>query len=335
MVKIVASTLSTQEQDPERRESLSNIEQAADSGATLTRALLGFARRGKNLAARVSVNEVVAGTAQLLQRTLGPGVRVETQLLAQGDVKGDLSQLEQVVMNLVVNARDAMPDGGSIRLRTRDDEGSVVLEVADTGTGIAPELRDRIFEPYFTTKAGVGTGLGLATVFGIVSSHGGTVEALDNEPRGTLMRVRLPASFLEAEPRPASVPAAILHRGSGVVLLVDDEPLVRAETARGLRTLGYDTVTCGSGDEAVEILRRDPGRIAAVVLDLLMPGMDGRATYAALRRIAPAVRVLLTTGFANNEEVQRLLDAGVRGFLPKPYDLAALSEALARVQSPG
>jgi signal transduction histidine kinase len=161
VVKIVASTLASQEEEREKLEGLASIEQAADS---------------------------------------------ETELCAVGEVKGDQSQLEQVVMNLVVNARDAMPAGGLIALRTRDEAGSVVLEVADTGSGIPLALRERVFEPYFTTKAGLGTGLGLATVFGIVASHGGSIELLDNQPRGTLMRVRL-AAAPGASPAPALAPA--------------------------------------------------------------------------------------------------------------------------------
>ncbi len=196
VVQLVSSSLSSREQDPAKLEALQNIQQAADSGAQLTRALLGLARSssGRPLLARVQLNEVVAGVEQIVRRTLGSHISVELSLASRAEVMGERSQLEQVVMNLVLNARDAMAEGGALVLRTRDEPAEVVLEVADTGSGIAPELRQRIFEPYFTTRTGVGTGLGLATVFSIVQGHGGSIAALDNAPSGTTMRVQLPSA---------------------------------------------------------------------------------------------------------------------------------------------
>ena len=194
VVQLVSSSLAAREKDPVRLEALNNVMQAAESGVQLTRALLGFARSTPTLLARVQVNEVVEGVEQIVRRTLGSDIQVSLSLGCRAEVLGERTQLEQVVMNLVLNARDAMTGGGALALRTRDEGGEVIVEVADTGTGIPPALRQRVFEPYFTTRVGVGTGLGLATVFGIVQGHGGNITALDNEPRGTLMRVRLPAA---------------------------------------------------------------------------------------------------------------------------------------------
>ena len=194
VVQLVSTSLAAREQDPTRREALGNIQQAAESGAQLTRALLDFGRSRRSLLVPVQLNEVVEGVEQIVRPTLGANIDVTLSLESRAEVMGESSQLEQVVMNLVLNARDAMPGGGSLSLRTRNQGGEVILEVADTGKGIPPALRQRIFEPYFTTGTGVGAGLGLATVFSIVSGHGGSIAALDNDPRGTLMRVRLPAA---------------------------------------------------------------------------------------------------------------------------------------------
>ncbi len=195
VVQLVSSSLANREKNPSSLEALNNIQQAADSGAKLTRALLGFARSSTHpLLVRVQVNEVVESVEQIVGRTLGSHIRVFLSLASRAEVMGERSQLEQVVMNLVLNARDAMAGGGSLCLRTRDEGAEVIIEVADTGNGIPPALRQRIFEPYFTTRSGVGTGLGLATCFGIVQGHGGSIAALDNEPHGALLRVRLPSA---------------------------------------------------------------------------------------------------------------------------------------------
>ena len=194
VVQLVSSSLAAREKDPLRLEALDNIQQATDSGVKLTRALLGFARSSRVPLSRMQVNGVVEGIEQIVHRTLGSRITVRLSLASRAEVMGEPSQLEQVVMNLVLNARDAMAGGGTLSLSTRDEGGEVVIEVSDTGPGIPPALRLRIFEPYFTTRTGVGTGLGLATVFTIVQGHGGSVAALDNAPRGTLMRVRLPAA---------------------------------------------------------------------------------------------------------------------------------------------
>ena len=209
----------------------------------------------------------------------------------------------------------------------------VLLEVEDSGTGIPPEIRARIFEPYFTTKTtGTvgGNGLGLATVYGIVESHGGAIEVAPAAPRGTIMRVYLPEAPPGERRRAAAAPAARIRPGSGTILLVDDEPLVAAGTTEALRVLGYEVVAARSGNEALALFDAR-GDVDGVVLDLVMPGLSGRETFLALRERDPSVRVLLTSGFARNEEAQELLDLGARAFLSKPFDVARLSEALADV----
>ncbi len=336
-VRTLASTLEVEDPDPARKADLRRIVDVTDSAVQLTRALLGFAGRGRNLSAPVSIDEVVGSLGEILKRTLGRGIEVAVHLGAgRHVVTGDFSQLQQVVLNLVVNARDAIEGPGRIEVRTSAGEGEVVLEVTDTGTGIDPAIRDRIFEPYFTTRtAGPthGAGLGLATAYGIVDGHGGTIEVGDNPvARGTRMRVRLPARPGVSPAPAASAEGRALSRGSGLVLLAEDEPAVRHSVERALVLLGYEVVLAADGVEAVARFGERHGELAAVLLDMSMPRMGGRAAYQAMATVDPCVPVLLMTGYALNHEAQEILDLGVRGFLPKPFDVRALSAAIERAR---
>jgi signal transduction histidine kinase/ActR/RegA family two-component response regulator len=333
-IKLLAAELSAGETDPHRRASLRMIDDVTERSAMLTRSLLGFAGRGKHRAVPVALNDVIAAMRDLLTRTLS-SVQMLFQLDAadRGTVIGDQSQLEQVVMNLVVNSRDALNEGaGRVVVRTRTEQGQVILEVSDNGRGIPPELRERVFEPYFTTKnsgSQRGTGLGLATVFGIVESHKGSIEITDGlDGAGATMRVSLPA---------AAAPAAVtrtdqevpLEAGTGTILVVDDDLMVRRAVSMTLRGLGYTTFEAASGTEAVDLYRQHHTIIRAVVLDVIKPGMSGRATYAAMRAVDPSVAVLLMSGYTKNEDVQALLDQGASGFVMKPYSVEVLARSLA------
>jgi len=337
-IQLTTSNLRLDQDPAGRQEGLDQIDAVVDSAASLTRSLLGFARRGKHTAAPLALDAVVGSVGQLLARTLGHQLELGVELGAKAMVQGDFSQLEQVVLNLAVNARDAMPAGGRLILRTRRAEGPLgaVLEVCDTGTGIPRELRERIFEPYFTTKdvGGLrGTGLGLATVYGIVESHHGAVEVLENAPRGTVMRVSLPvvgeaAAVHPTKPLPGREPV----RGSGTVLLVEDDPALRNASRVGLCALGYQVLAACDGFEALELVRSNPARFDVVVMDLLMPRVAGPETFEGLRELGCRAAVVLTTGFSQNEQAQALLDQGASAFLPKPYGLTALAEVIARVR---
>jgi len=333
-VKLLAAELAVHENDPDRRRSLALIDDITERSAMLTRSLLGFARRGKHRASPVALDDLIGGMAELLTRTLG-GVSVSFELEAdrRGTVIGDRAQLEQVVMNLAVNASEAIAEagrGGRIVLRTRSEGDMVVFEVSDDGPGIRVELRERVFEPYFSTKTPErGTGLGLATVFGIVETHGGTIEIADGVGgRGTTMRVRLPAARVVAERERPHVPREI-PEGSGTVLVVDDDELVRRSVASALRSLGYDTIEADGGAEALEVYRDRKHDLRAVVLDMVMPGMNGRATFAAMREVDPEIPVVLMSGHTMNEEIQSVLDDGARGFLTKPYSVEMLARSIA------
>ena len=347
-IKLIAAELAGTETDARRKESLAAIDDITERSAALTRSLLGFARRGKHRAAPVCVSDVVEAMADLLRRTAS-GIELSIELSAsdRGCVIGDQSQLEQVVMNLVGNARDALGESGRIVIRTSDTDAAppnltgtntgphVVLEVSDDGPGIPPELRERVFEPYFTTKQlgpDRGTGLGLATVSGIVEAHGGTTElAVGLDGRGTTIRIFLPAATGASPARPAArrarVPTTQL-----TVLIVDDDALVRNALVRSLRGGGYKSILeAASGAEAIEMYREHGRGIDVVLLDMVMPVMSGRATYLALRELDPAVTVVLMSGYTMNDEVQAILDLGVKGFLTKPVTLEEIAAKLADV----
>jgi two-component system cell cycle sensor histidine kinase/response regulator CckA len=329
-IRMLASLLALREPDASRRDDLQRIEDATESAAQLSRALLAFGRHG---GARVQLDLVplVAGVVDLVRRTFDRNIAIDlAQDARAAPVDGDRGQLEQLLMNLLVNARDAMPAGGRIGVRVGASEREVVIEVSDTGPGIPSALKPRIFEPYFTTKRGPegpGTGLGLATVYGVVQAHGGTIEVLDAEPRGARFRVVLPRAARRAE-TPGTKESTGLRRREGTVLLVDDDVDVRSAMARALTELGYTVIEAGDGIEALEIARRDHPRLTAVLLDTVMPRMGGRETFAELRALAPDLPVLMTTGRAAPDEVAELIALGVDGFLPKPFDVAALSRAL-------
>ncbi|MDB4994684.1 MAG: Sensory box histidine kinase/response regulator [Myxococcaceae bacterium] len=365
VTKLVISRLRTTEKDAERKHALDQVDQVTTSAVGLIRNLLGFAGRGRNVAAPVSLEEVVQSIVVIAERTFDRRIALRTDLSANGGVVlGDTSQLEQVTMNLVLNARDAIAGKGEVVVRTRvaslaaneangcEAGDYVMLEVSDTGTGIDPSIRDRVFEPYFTTKTlgpVKGTGLGLATVHGIVQSHHGFVEIVDNVPRGTTMRLGIPrhrgkselaGASAGASSSPSANPAESRARTNGkgktphdgsrrVLLLVDDEPLVRASTAQTLTELGYRVIEAEDGARAITIFRERSNEISAVVLDMLMPNVGGKECYAGLREVKSDVPVLLITGCAMNEDVRALLDLGVIAWLEKPYDDTRLAESLA------
>ena len=345
VVKLGAAQLRTATDAQEREALVDCIDEVTDSAARLTRSLLGFAGRGPAFVQCVGIGELVESIVELARRTFDANVRVRAELDADAhSVVGDVAQVEQILLNLVFNARDAIAGAGEIVVQTALcslAEGAhglppgkyVEVTVSDTGAGVDAAVRERMFEPYVTTKsagAAKGTGLGLATVYGIVQAHKGLVELSRTGPDGTTMRVLLPASDERAE-RTRTEPPPALVRGRGTVLVVDDEPLVLRVTAASLSGLGYTVLSAASGDEALRVLRAHGDDIDAVVLDMVMPGMDGRDTYVAMREVREGLPVVLVTGNAMSAKAQDLLELGVRRFIAKPYALADLSAALASV----
>jgi two-component system, cell cycle sensor histidine kinase and response regulator CckA len=351
LTAILAHASLLEEEAPPRSataESASAIVAAAQRAAELTRQLLGFAGRGKMRAAPFDAHVVVTEVTGLLRRTLDKRIRLVERLGATSSVVvGDPGQLQQALLNLAVNARDAMPDGGELAIETALVEldarrcerlpgatpgPHVAISVQDEGHGVPDELRDRIFEPFFTTKPpGRGTGMGLAMVYGIARNHGGVVELHGEQGRGARFTIYLPAARQPAPAQPAAHEAA--PRGSGRVLVVDDDDAPRGAAVRTLHGAGYDVVAVSSGAEAVRWYGEHARRDDVVLLDLAMPEMDGAACYRALCRLDPAVRVVLTSGYGRDGRAQDLLDDGVLAFVAKPYAAAELTAAIAAAQA--
>ena len=337
-IKLIAAEVAASETDAKRRSAMELIDDITERSATLTRSLLGFARRGKQRAMPVSVNDVVTSMSELLTRTLS-GIDLDFELEAseRGTVHGDHAQLEQVIMNLVLNARAAVEGTGRVVVRTADLTSSdpqaaryVLLEVKDNGPGMPDEVRERVFTPYPAPPAAE-QGTGLATALAIVEAHNGSVEVdVGLDGRGTTVRVVLPA--IGKQPVARSRPTmADLPKGTGTLLVIDDDNMVRKVVSSSLNVLGYQTIEAIGGSDAIEIYRARHDEIRAVVLDMVMPGMTGKATYLGLREIDPSVIVLLMSGHTLNEQVQEILDLGVRSFVSKPYSIAVLAKAMAEL----
>jgi signal transduction histidine kinase/ActR/RegA family two-component response regulator len=299
---------------------------ASERAARLTQQLLAFSRKRERLVETVGLNQIVKNVLAILERSLDPRIRIAAELDAQPDwVEGDAASLESALLNLAVNGRDAMPDGGTLWIRTRGENGELRLEVEDIGTGISREILDKIFEPYFTTKEiGKGTGLGLAAVYGTAHDHGGSIEVSSREGGGTTFTLRLPRAPGPPSPR-ADSPALSTGRPLRV-LAVDDEPAVLESVAGMLAELGHVALPAASASEAFQVLGTE-GRIDVVLLDLVMPEMSGRDMLERLRELRPEVPVLLTSGYSEEPSKDRLR-ANARAFLRKPYRQAELAQAL-------
>ncbi|MGH2931001.1 MAG: ATP-binding protein, partial [Solirubrobacteraceae bacterium] len=301
------------------REDIAEVQEAARRASRLTHQLLAFARREVVRPEVVSLNDVVRGTAQLLRRTLGEHIELTLTLADDlAPVLADPGQLEQVLVNLAVNARDAMPSGGTLIVQTAnlqvDDDYAgatpglepgphVRLRVSDTGQGMDRATADRAFEPFFTTKSeGEGTGLGLATVYGIVSEMGAQVRLYSEPGVGTTCTVLVPVTERRLEVR--AQPAALASNGSGeAVLLVEDEAGIREIGRRILHRSGYSVLTAADGQHAITLAREHDGPIDLLITDVVMPGMMGSEVAARVRELRPQVRVVYMSGYA-----QALLD---------------------------
>ncbi|GAB4362736.1 MAG: hypothetical protein Kow00128_02770 [Deltaproteobacteria bacterium] len=322
------------------------IEKAAERGAQMTRQLLGFARKGTVEHLPVDLNRIAGEVVDIVSKTflrnITPVQEAAEDLPA---VLGDATQLTQCLMNLCINARDAMPRGGHLTISTRRTvypeevrKGAVRIPagtyatviVRDEGEGMDAAILGRIFDPFFTTKdREQGTGLGLSLVYGIVTNHGGFI-SVDSEPeKGTAVRIDLPACDRPL-PRPEEAPEPPPRKEAapsrqGTVLLVDDEDLVRDVAGAMLVSLGFEILTASNGKEGVEVFRRERSRILFTILDLRMPVMDGSQAFEEIRKIDPEARIVISTGFSGDEDVDRLKEQGAAAILSKPYTYGQIS----------
>jgi PAS domain S-box-containing protein len=308
---------------------LAHVADAGERGTRLAKQLLLFARRDTMVPVPVRIDELIEGMASMLRRVVGDDVEFRTETAAAGDIVSiDPGQLEQVLMNLVVNARDAMPNGGVLRIRTgraqvREDTTELepgpytTLEVEDTGVGMDAETVQHIFDPFFTTKElGRGTGLGLATCYGIVRQHGGRIDVQSRPNVGTRFRILLPRNDgTDTPPAPERGPDDPV--GDETILLVEDEPIVRRLTERGLVAFGYRVLTAASGEEAIQHSVRHEGPIHLLITDMMMPGMRGTQLSGLLLESRPGMRVLYISGYS--DELPSVARAGTHRFVQKPF----------------
>ena len=321
-------------------EKLKSIEKLVQSGSKLTSQLLGYARNGHYDRHPLDLNKVVTDMAALFFRNKHE-IRVESLLAADlRPADADQGQLEQVLMNLFVNAWQAMPRGGQLTLQTgnvadgqirskvyKPRPGAyVLLSVTDTGVGMDPRIQERIFEPFFTTKdLGRGTGLGLASVYGIVKGHRGYIDVQSAVGQGTTFTLYLPASERQVaacKPEPEAV------KGSGTVLLVDDEEVIVEVGSDMLKLLNYSVLTARSGSEALSVFTAHQDRIDLVILDMIIPDMDGTEIFHRLKQLVPNLKVLLASGYSLKGKAAALLESGCSGFIQKPFNLQALSRKI-------
>ena len=314
------------------------------SGSLLTRQLLGFARGGNYEIKPANLNDLIEKTSEVFRRT-----KKEISVICRLDetlwpVQVDKGQIEQVLLNLYVNAWQAMPGGGELHLQTTnvllDEEYSKLhslsagkfakISISDNGVGMDENTRKRIFEPFFTTKEmGRGTGLGLATVYGIIDGHKGTINVYSEKGHGTTFNIYLPAS--DGEVFKGEKETKVISYGKETLLVIDDETIILDVTKELLQTLGYQVITAQNGHEAIEIYKPNSDRIDLILLDMIMPGMSGGETFEALKSLNPDVKVILASGYTQNKYVTDILDKGCRHFVQKPYHLSDISMKIREV----
>jgi two-component system, cell cycle sensor histidine kinase and response regulator CckA len=325
-------------------EKLKAIETQVKSAAGLTGQLLGFARGGRYEVKSTDINQLISKTASLFGRTK-KGIQIHETLAEDlWEIEADQGQMEQVLLNLFVNAGQAMPGGGNLYLQTENvhlDESYaephgipagpyVKISVTDTGVGMDPETKARIFEPFFTTKEmGRGTGLGLATAYGIITGHGGIITVYSEKGYGTTFNLYLPASPKTIFPTNQKAPEILTREET--LLLVDDEKMITEVTGTMLTRLGYQLLIAHSGEEAVEIYRDNASRIHLVIMDLVMPGIGGGEAIDQIKSINPQAKIILSSGFSLNGEAREVMNRGARAFIQKPFLMDDLSKIIKEV----
>ena len=341
--------LKRQSKTPAEQKLIGTLENSAQRGANMVRQVLTFARGVEGEQVVVDLGEIIHDLEDLIRDTFDRSIRFQVDVADDiPPVLGDPTQIHQVVLNLCVNARDAMPDGGELGLSVKSvylespfasmelvaEPGMyVVLHVTDTGEGIPPEIRDRIFDPFFTTKElGKGTGLGLPTVQAVVKSHGGFINVYSEPGRGTEFRIYLPALEGEVDGKPATMLTQPTSSAGELILVIDDEPAIRMVTQETLESFGYRVLTADGGAAAISIYAKRKGEISIVLTDMMMPEMDGIAIVQALRVLNPDVEVIAASGLADADTVAKAASVGISHFLQKPYTTESLLRILSEMR---
>jgi PAS domain S-box-containing protein len=348
-IMMAVQVLKMKTTDPQLKTMLETIEVSSKRGADIVRQVLSFARGLQGERVEVQPTHLLKDIETIIRDTFPKNIRRDVFFPGEAwTILGDPTQLHQILLNLCVNARDAMPDGGNLSITVEnvhlDDQyvamnvqakagKYVIINVTDSGQGIPPDILDKIFDPFFTTKeVGKGTGLGLSTVMAIVKSHGGFVNVYSEVGKGSSFKVYLPALEKSAKTQRDTVSLATLPRGNGErILIVDDENSILTITSQTLEAFGYKTMTANDGAEAIAIYAQHRNKIAVVLTDMAMPVMDGPATIRALLKVNPAAKIIAATGLKTEGSGAKALNAGVKHFLSKPYTASTLLKTLRTV----
>jgi PAS domain S-box-containing protein len=344
-----ADMLASQLSDPTLLKYAQKIITASERSAELTAQLLAFGRKGKHLDEPVEIHRVIKDAISMLERSIDKRITLTQNLHANpATTRGDPTQLYNAFLNLGINARDAMPEAGELTYTTelvqldaisiRQNQYNcapgiyICISVADTGIGMSRETQRKAFEPFFTTKSqGKGTGLGLSSVYGTIKNHGGAINIYSELDNGSTFRVYLP--LVTSKPVPHDTIEPAVAKGTGTILIVDDEPMLRELGNDLLRSLGYQTTACKDGQEAVEYYQGHWQEIDLVILDMIMPRMNGRDAFKAMHQINPEVRAILSSGYSINGKAQEILDDGVMAFVGKPFKRQELAATIAQIMT--
>ncbi len=325
------------------------ILQASKRSSDLTSQLLAFAHKGKYLTVDINIHEIVEEVIQILTRTIDKKINLIQNLKASHPITtGDPTQIQNALMNLAINARDALPDGGDITLSTENlfldaefcqaqsnkiEPGKyLAVFVADNGIGMEPELQKKIFEPFFTTKAvGQGTGMGLASVYGTIKNHGGAINVYSESGRGTTMKIYLPQVPVPIAATTNSDTSSLKTSQEAHIVVVDDEPFILNTAATLLEKIGYKVTTFQTGKACIRFYEKHWKDVELVILDMIMPELSGKEVFSHLKKINPDVKTLLSSGYSVDGEAQSILDIGVMGFLQKPFTRKALADLIFKI----
>ncbi|HYE75706.1 MAG TPA: ATP-binding protein, partial [Blastocatellia bacterium] len=347
-IMLAVRLLSMKYEDKESQRLLAMLRKSAERGAGLVRQVLSYASGAEGERITLQPSHLIKEIARILNDTFPKSIKIKLTLPSNlWNISGDPTQIYQVIMNLAVNARDAMPDGGRLMIDAANESVDedfarlhldakpgphVVITISDTGEGIAPEIISKIFDPFFTTKPlGYGTGLGLSTVAGIVKGHGGFIKVQSEVGSGTTFKIYLPAQA-HGQPKVSGELSLPLPKGQGEkILVIDDEPEVLKMTEEALKAYGYEVTALSQGSDAAEICRQGKDQFPIAVVDMMMPEMDGAATMKALRELNPHIKIIAVSGLTEGGKAQEAERAGADAFLPKPFVVDKLLQTIARV----
>ena len=343
-----AELLERHEKDNEKSQKfIQMISNAATRAADLTDKLLAFSRKGKSISTQIDIHAIIMETVVLLERSIDRRIALSLKLNANAHATiGDPSQLQSAILNLGVNARDAIPEGGTITISTENVDFDadycntspaalkpgqyIQVSVSDTGMGIDQNIIDRIFEPFFTTKEqGKGTGLGLSAVYGTIHEHGGNVQVSSEPGEGAVFHLYLPVENSESSNDALSLEQIEVASDGGVILLIDDEKVIRLTGSYALEDMGFEVLLAENGEEGVEIYQKNAAKINLVIIDMIMPKMNGTEAFHAIREINPRAKVIMASGYAKDAKVSELMQEGLAGFIKKPFKRNDLAKIIA------